>query len=310
MKAIRYHEYGGPEVMKLEEVPKPVPKDDELLIRVHAMGINPVDWKIREGLVQKRFTLPMPVTPGADLSGVVEQVGASVSGFQVGQQVYAMIGLFGADAEYVAIKATSVAAKPTTMDHVHAASMPLAALTAWQALFEKAGLKSGQRLLVHAAAGGVGGFAVQLARSVGAEVVGTSSPANFDFVRQLGASQVIDYRNADYSSYAQSFDVVIDMAGGDGALQSLKVLKRGGVHVGVVPPSEPLQQGAAAAGITAVPIQVHPDGGQLAQIAALADAGKVTTTVAASFALADIGLAHNQSKTGHTRGKLVLRSSG
>jgi NADPH:quinone reductase-like Zn-dependent oxidoreductase len=309
MKAIRYHEYGGPEVMKLEEAPLPVPGDDEILVRVAAMGVNPVDWKIREGLVQKRMVIPMPVSPGADISGVVERVGAAVTGFSVGQSVYAMVGLWGAGAEYVATKALFAALKPTNVDHVHAATVPLAALTAWQALFEKGGLKPGQRVLVHAAAGGVGGFAVQIAHSAGAEVVGTCSAANADYVRKLGANAVIDYHTPKYDSYLRSFDVVVDMAGGDGALQSLKVLKRGGIHVGVVPPSEALQQGAAAAGITAVPIQVHPDGSQLAQIAALIDAGKVTATVAASFALVDIGLAHNQSKTGHTRGKIVLRTS-
>jgi NADPH:quinone reductase-like Zn-dependent oxidoreductase len=309
MKAIRYHEYGGPEVMKLEEIPRPVPKDDEILVRVQAMGVNPVDWKIREGLMQKRIVIPLPATPGGDIAGVIEQVGAAVTGLSAGQSVYALLGLMGAYAEYVVVKAQFVARAPAKMDAVHAASVPLAALTAWQALYEKGSLKSGQRVLVHAAAGGVGGFAVQIARAAGAEVVGTASAANVDYVRGLGASAVIDYHQPKYDAYARSFDLVIDMAGGDGAMQSLKVLKSGGIHVGVVPPSEALQQGAAAAGITAVPVMVHPDGGQLAQIAALIDAGKITTAVAASFALADAGLAHNQSKTGHTRGKIVLRTS-
>jgi NADPH:quinone reductase-like Zn-dependent oxidoreductase len=309
MKAIRYHEYGGPEVMKLEEISRPVPKDDEILVRVQAMGVNPVDWKIREGLVQKRIVIPLPATPGGDIAGVIEQVGAAVTDLSAGQSVYALLGLMGAYAEYVTVKAQFAARAPSKLDHIHAASVPLAALTAWQALYEKGGLKSGQRVLVHAAAGGVGGFAVQIARAAGAEVVGTASAANVEYVRGLGASAVIDYHQPKYDAYARSFDIVIDMAGGDGAMQSLKVLKSGGIHVGVVPPSEALQQGAPGAGITAVPIMVHPDGSQLTQIAALIDAGKITTTVAASFALADVGLAHNQSKTGHTRGKIVLRTS-
>ena len=174
-RAIRFHDYGGPEVMKLEEVPRPVPKANEILVRVLAWGVNPVDWKIRKGLARSRINVPLPLTPGGDISGVVEELGASARGVSIGQPVFAFIGLVGAYAELVAVKPEVTAPKPRTLDHVQAASVPLTALTAWQALFEHATLKSGQRVLIHAAAGGVGGFAVQFARHAGATVVGTAS---------------------------------------------------------------------------------------------------------------------------------------
>jgi NADPH:quinone reductase-like Zn-dependent oxidoreductase len=308
MKAIRFHDYGGTEVMKLEQVPRPVARDDEILIRAQAWGINPVDWKIREGHVRKRVNIPLPATPGGDICGVVEQVGAQVADFKVGQTVFVMTGLLGACAEYVAVKAAFAAPKPAKLDPVHAASVPLAALTAYQALFEHGGLESGQRVLVHAASGGVGGFAVQLARSAGAEVVGTASAANADYVRGLGAAEVIDYREASGAGLpSRRFDLVFDLVGGDASLQSLRELKAGGVFVGGVPPSEALQKEAAAAGVKVLGMQVHPDGRQLREIAALIDAGKVGTTIAAVYMMDQIAIAHEQSKTGHTRGKIVVQ---
>jgi len=305
-RAIRFHEYGGPEVMRLEEIPRPVPKAGEILVRVHAMGVNPVDWKVREGLARARLNLALPVVPGGDLSGVVEELGSGVDGFKAGDAVFAMIGLTGAYAELVALKAEIAAPKPRTLDHVHAASVPLAALTAWQALFEQAELKSGQRVLVHAAAGGVGSFAVQIARHAGATVVGTASPANADFVRGLGAAEVIDYaKEGAFVPHHGSFDVVFDLIAGATGLKSLELLRKGGVHVGGLP-SPALAQQADAAGIRVKSLQVRPDGRQLREIAALIDAGKIRTTVAAVFPLAQAGRAHEQSKTGHTRGKIVL----
>lgn len=308
MKAIRFHDYGGPEVMKLEEIPQPAIKDDEILVRVVAMGVNPVDWKIREGHVKERIKIPLPAIPGGDISGVVERAGAAVKGLAVAQPVFAYIGLIGAYSQYVAIKADFAAPKPGNMDHLHAASVPLAALTAWQALYDKGGLKSGQRVLVHAAAGGVGGFAVQIARNAGAEVVGTCSPNNADYVRGLGASSTIDYHGAGFDSVAGSFDLVLDTMGGDTGMRSLKLLKAGGVHVGVAPPSPALTQALTAAGQRAFPIMVQPAGAQLTQISQLIEAGKIKTTIAAVFPLAEAGAAHTLIKGGHTRGKIVLRS--
>jgi NADPH:quinone reductase-like Zn-dependent oxidoreductase len=251
----------------------------------------------------------MPATPGGDLAGVVEAVGPGVTDFKVGQGVYALIGLYGAYAEHVAVKTAMAAPKPSKMDYVEAASVPLAALTAWQALFDTAGLKAGQRVLVHAAAGGVGSFAVQLAHSVGAHVVGTASAANGEFVRSLGANEFIDYRAGDFAPYAGTFDVVFDLIGGETSLRSLELLKKGGVHVGGVP-APALTEKAGPAGIRVLPVQVKPNGAELRQIAALIDAGKVRTTIAAVLPLAEAGQAHELSKTGHTRGKIVLRAVG
>jgi len=308
MRAIRFHDYGGPEVLKIDVVPRPAPKDDEILIRAQAWGVNPVDWKIREGHVRKRVNIPLPATPGGDIAGVVAEVGAQVTDFSVGQAVFAMVGLLGASAEYVAVKAAFAAPAPATLDGIQAASVPLAALTAYQALFEHGGLQAGQRALVHAAAGGVGGFAVQLARSAGAEVVGTASAANADYVRGLGAAAVIDYRSPDVDLASQGrFDLVFDLVGGDASLQSLRALRPGGVMVGGVPPGEALQQQAAAAQVRVLGIQVHPDGRQLREIATLIDAGKVGTTIAAVYSMNQVGIAHEQSKTGHTRGKIVVQ---
>lgn len=309
-KAIRFHEYGGPEVMKFEDIPQPVPKDDEVLVRVHAMGVNPVDWKIREGHVRRMMDIPLPAIPGGDLSGVIEAVGSQVAGLSVGQSVYAMTGLLGAYAEHVAIKAAIAAPKPASLDHVHAASVPLAALTAFQALFEQGGLVAGQRVLVHAAAGGVGSFAVQLARNAGAEVIGTASAANADYVRGLGATDVVDYHQADYSRHAGRCDLLFDLVGGETSLKSLVVLRNGGTFVGGVPPGEALQKQAADAQVRIVAFRVRPDGRQLREIAGLIDSGKVRTNIAAIYPLQDAGRAHLQSKTGHTRGKIVLRFPG
>lgn len=308
MKAIRFHDYGGPDVMKYEDAPLPVPKDDDILVRVHAMGVNPVDWKIREGHVRQRIVLSLPATPGGDIAGVVEKTGAAVSGFKTGDEVFAFVGLVGAYAEYVCIKPAITAPKPRSMSQVEAASVPLAALTAWQALTEKAALAAGQKVLVHAAAGGVGQFAVQLARVLGAEVVGTCSPANSEFVKGLGAIAALDYHTDIYAANSGKFDVVVDTIGGEAAIRSLDLLKSGGILVGVAPPNDKTMAAATAAGKRAAGLQVRPDGAQLADIGRLIDAGKVRTTIAQVFPLSEAGKAHDLIKTGHTRGKIVLRA--
>ena len=308
MQAIQFHEYGGPEVMKYEDVPRPTPKANEVLIRVHAMGVNPVDWKIREGYVKARMNIPLPAIPGGDVSGVVAAAGAGVSADLVGQPVIAMLGLLGAYCEYVVAVPGSTARKPATMDHTDAASVPLAALTAWQALFEHAGLTRGQSVLVHAAAGGVGSFAVQLAHNAGATVAGTGSAGNADYVRGLGADQFIDYQSDSFDRFAGKFDVVFDLIGGETSMRSLSLLKKGGLHIGGVPPSAALIEKSVAQGLRTMGMQVKPNGAQLKEISALIDAGKLKTTIAATFPLAEAGRAHALSKTGHTRGKIVLKN--
>jgi NADPH:quinone reductase-like Zn-dependent oxidoreductase len=309
MRAARIRDYGGPEVFSYDEIAIPEPAEDELLVRVHAVGVNPVDWKIREGYTKSRFTVPMPAIVGGDVSGVVEKVGAQASGFKKGDAVYAMLGLLGAYAQYVTVKPELVALKPKTMDHLHAASVPLAALTAWQGLFDNAGLVAGQRVLVHAAAGGVGGFAVQFAHWKGAHVAGTSSPANADFVRGLGADEVIDYRTERFEERGRDFDVVVDLIGKDTSERSVAVLKPGGTLVQIVPGTPKADELAAEAKVKTARMQVKPNGDQLRQIAELIDGGKVKTTLAHVFPLAEAGKAQEQSKTGHTRGKIVLDAS-
>ncbi len=307
-RAIRFHDYGGPEVMRFEDVEQPAPKEGEILVRIHAVSVNSVDWKIRSGLVRKRFNLPLPIIPGGDLSGEVAAVGAAVTDFAVGQSVFAMIGLWGAYAEHAAFNASMAARKPASIDHVRAASVPLAGLTAWQALHEQGGLTPGQRVFVHAAAGGVGGFAVQLARAAGADVIASASAKNADYVRGLGAKEVIDFRTDSAEPYAGSVDLVFDLVGGEAGTRSLALLKPGGALVAVAAPSQALREQGEKLGRRVLSLQVRPDGAQLARIAALIDAGKVTTTVAAVFPLAEAGAAQELSKLGHTRGKIILRA--
>ncbi len=307
-KAIRFHDYGGPEVMRFEEVEQPMPKEGEILVRIHAVSVNSVDWKIRSGLVRKRFNLPPPIIPGGDLSGEVAAVGAAVTDFAAGQSVFAMIGLWGAYAEHAAFNASMAARKPASIDHVHAASVPLAGLTAWQALHEQGALTPGQRVFVHAAAGGVGGFAVQLARVAGAEVIASASAQNADYVRGLGANEVIDFRVDSAEPYMGSVDLVFDLVGGDASIRSLALLKPGAALVAVAAPSQALREQGEKLGRRVLSLQVRPDGAQLARIAALIDAGKVTTTVAAVFPLAEASAAQELSKLGHTRGKIILRA--
>src|SRR5260221_5797101 len=195
MKAVRIHRYGGSEVLSYEDAPMPEHRPEELLVRVHAAGVNPIDWKIREGHYRMLVRFGLPTVLGWDVSGVVEKAGAQVSAFRPGDEVFARpdIKRGGTYAEYVAIRASDAARKPKSIDHVHAAAVPLAGLTAWQGLFDKADLKEGQRVLVHAAAGGVGHFAVQLAKWKGAFVAGTASGRNEALVRSLGADRVVDY---------------------------------------------------------------------------------------------------------------------
>ena len=307
-KAIRFHDYGGAEVLHFEEIEQLAPKDGEILVRVHAASVNPIDWKIRDGLVRKRFNPQLPVIPGGDLSGEVAAVGPGVTNFRVGDPVFAMIGLLGAYAEHVTFKAAMAASKPASIDHVQAASVPLVGLTAWQALHEQADIRPGQRVFVLAAAGGVGGFAVQLARAAGALVIASAAAKNADYVRGLGASEVLDYRIDSAARYAGGVDLVMDLAGGDASIRALELLTPAGALVAIAAPSEALKERAAKLGRRVLAPQGRPDGAQLAELASLIDAGKVTTTVAAVFPLAEAAAAQELSKLGHTRGKIILNA--
>src|SRR5882672_3745318 len=210
MKTIRIHQYGGPEVLKLEDVQRPTPGPGELLIKVQAASVNPFDWKVRAGYMKDFVPLNFPATLGWDVSGIVEAVGSAVRRFKHGDEVYARLEAGGGYAEYVVAKESIVASKPKTIDHVHAAAVPVAGVTAWQALFEAAELRAGQTVLIHGASGGVGNFAVQFAKLKGARVIGTASENNQSLLRELGVDQVIDYRKTRFEDVVRDVDVVLD----------------------------------------------------------------------------------------------------
>jgi len=307
MKAVRIHEYGGPEVLVYEEVPRPQPGTGELLVRVHAAGVNPVDWKVREGHLKQMLRYTMPLIPGWDFSGVVEAAGAGTARLRLGDEVYARpdISRNGAYAEYIVVRESEVALKPKSIDHIHAAAIPLAALTAWQSLFDAARLDAGQRVLIHAAAGGVGSFAVQLAKWKGAHVIGTASKRNHKSLRELGADETIDYSSVRFEDVAHNVDVVFDTMGGDTQKRSWTVLKKGGILVSIVAP--PSAQEAAAHGVRQAFVFVQPNAAQLDEIAVLVDSGTLKTIVETVLPLAEARRAQDLSQAGHTRGKIVLR---
>lgn len=310
MKAMRLHSYGGPEVMVLEEVPRPKIGEGDVLIRVHAAGVNPLDWKVRAGHVKAWLPHKLPLIPGWDVSGVIKEVAPDVTSFRVGDEVYGMLDFVrdGAYAEYVAAQALVLARKPTSIDHSKAAAVPLVSLTAWQSLFDVAGLRSGQTVLIHGAAGGVGHFAVQFAKWKKAKVLATASAANEDFLRKLGSDDVIDYRNTKFENVVHNADVVLDTIGGDTQQRSWRVLKRGGILVATLGISSP--DAAREHGVRGEGILVHPDGSQLSQIAALIDSGNLKPTVSTVLPLAEAARAHELSQTGHVKGKIVLQVDG
>jgi NADPH:quinone reductase-like Zn-dependent oxidoreductase len=310
MRAVRLHSFGGPEVLALEKMPCPQARAGEVLIRVHAAGINPLDWKVRAGHVKAWLPHRLPLIPGWDVSGVVERVSPDVTSFKIGDSVYGMLDFMrdGAYAEYVAARTLNLSLKPNSIDHIQAGAVPLAALTAWQTLFEVAGLESGQTVLIHAAAGGVGHFAVQLAKWKGAAVIGTASAGNEDFLRKLGADEVIDYRTTRFEEAVREVDVVLDTIGGDTQQRSWQVLKKGGILVATLGISSP--EAAHQHGVRGEGVMVHPDAAQLAQIAALINAGILKPAVTTILPLAQAARAHELSERGHVRGKVVLQVGG
>src|SRR5881394_96134 len=304
MKAIRIHQYGGPEVLAQVEMQRPTPGHDEVLIKVHAAAVNPIDWKMRAGHVKEVFPLTFPSTLGWDVSGTVQERGDKATQFKRGDEVYALVK-GGGYAEYVVANATVVAKKPRTLDHVHAAAVPVAGLTALQALFEVAQLRAGQKVLIHAAAGGVGNFAVQFAKERGAYVIGTASSRNHAFLHELGADKAVDYQQTRFEDVVRDADVVLDTIGGDTLERSFKALKKGGILVSIVQP--PSQEQAAKYGVRALFYGGHPSSSNLAEIARLIDSGKVKTVVETVLPLAEARRAHELSQSGHARGKIVLK---
>jgi NADPH:quinone reductase-like Zn-dependent oxidoreductase len=308
MKAIRFHEYGGPEVLRYEDAPRPEPGAGEVLVRVHAAGVNPVDWKIRAGYFKSFRPYPLPLIPGWDVSGVVEAAGPEAAKFRPGDEVFGFpdTSRNGAYAEYVAVREAALAAKPASLDHVATASIPLAGLTAWQALFDHGGLRAGQTVLVHAAAGGVGSFAVQFARLKGVRVIGTASGRNLGFLRELGADVPVDYETTRFEDAAKDVDVVVETLGQEIRERSWAVLKKGGILVAVIGPP-PNEEEARRRGVRSTLMWAHPDAAQLTEIADLVDSGQVKTHLAAVLPLEEAAKAHELSATGHVRGKIVLK---
>jgi NADPH:quinone reductase-like Zn-dependent oxidoreductase len=307
MDAIRFDEFGPLEVLAEVRLPRPVAGDGELLLRVHAAGVNPVDALIRGGQTVGFIDVERPHVPGFDVSGVVEAVGAGVVGFAAGDEVFAMLALGrgGGYAQYAVVEAGEAARKPAGLSHVEAASLPLVSLTAWQALIDTAGLQPGQTVLIHGGSGGVGSVAVQLAKAHGARVITTASAGNHEFVRALGADVAVDYRNERFEDVASEVDVVLDLIGGQTQARSLAVLRDGGVLVSLVGLGREAR--SPPRGIRAVSILVRPDGRQLERIAALVEAGKLRPEVSQVLPLARAIDAHRQIETGHTRGKVVLQ---
>ncbi len=308
MRAISQDVLGGPEVLKEIEVERPTPGPTEVLVRVHAAGVNPTDWKHRAtgGLLgQPPFIL------GWDVSGVVESVGIGTALYKPGDEVFGMLRYpygHGAFAEYVTAPARTFARKPGKIDHVQAAALPLAALTAWQALVDIAGVKAGQRVLIHAAAGGVGHLAVQVAKARGAHVIGTASAAKHEFLRGLGADELIDYRNVDFAEAVGDVDVVIDTMGGDYGPRSLRTLREGGVIVSLVLSNmaEGLNAQAEELGIRAESMLVEPDYAGMRAIAALVETGRLRAEIDTVLPLEEAAKAHERGETGRTTGKIVL----
>jgi NADPH:quinone reductase-like Zn-dependent oxidoreductase len=315
MKAVRIHTFGGPEVLHLEEVAQPVPAADEILLKVYASGVNPADWVVREGGndVLRSF-LTLPLTLGWDAAGVVAGVGSAVTDFHIGDAVYGEPDFpgDGSYAEYCTSKASRFALKPSSLSFSEAAGVPLAGLTAWTALFHDGQLQAGQRILIQGASGGVGGFAVQFAKARGAYVIATASAANLDYVRELGADEVLDYRSQPVEQLVQGVDVVLEASPlRDNAARAriIPVLKPGGIFVTVnldVPFDEAVQAALTRQQATGALSNNQARGEWLQEIATLIDAGRVQVLISRTFPLAQVAEAHRESQTQRVRGKLVL----
>ncbi|MFD9026735.1 NADP-dependent oxidoreductase [Streptomyces parvulus] len=307
MRAISQDVLGGPEVLKEVRPERPDPRPNEVLVRVRAAGVNPTDWKHR---ANGGFLGEPPFVLGWDVSGTVEAVGIGVAAFAPGDEVFGMLSYpfgHGSHAEYVTAPARTFTHKPAGIDHVQAGALPLVSLTAWQALVERADVRPGQRVLIHAAAGGVGHVAVQIAKALGAHVIGTASAGKHEFLRSLGADETVDYREADFAEAVKDVDVVLDTIGGDTALRSLRVLRPSGVVVSIIPVgSDEFFEEADRLGVRAVRMLVDADRADMRSVAELVEAGKLRATVERTFPLAEAAQAHALGETGRTTGKIVL----
>ncbi len=307
MKAIRLHQRGGPQDLVYEDAPRPQLKPGDALVRVYATGLTPTELTWDETYQNPDGSPRVPTIPGHELSGVIEAVSPGIRDLGPGDAVYGLVEFphDGAAAEYVAVRAGDLALKPRTIDHVHSAAVALSGLTAWQALFTHGALQPGQKVLIHGGAGGVGTFAVQLAHWKGAYVITTSSAANLDFLRNLGADETIDYTKTRFEDVLSDIDVVLDAVGGDVIERSWRVLRPGGILISVaepIPESVPREHG-----VRGLFFIVKPDREQLEEMAKLIDSGSLKPIVARTFPLAQARDAFELAGKGHTRGKIILR---
>ncbi len=306
MQAVRIHRFGGPEVMTIEEIDRPTPAANEVVIKVFAASVNPVDAKIREGKYPVVTETDLPYVLGRDVCGEIAAAGSDVTSFLIGDEVYAFLSPeHGGYEEFVLARPDEVAAKPQSLDAIGAAAVPLAGVTAWQGLFDHGGLEAGQRVLIHGGAGGVGHFAIQLAKAKGAWVATTVSSSDKDFVSNLGADQVIDYKTEKFEDVVAPVDLVFDLIGGETQERSFGVVKPGGALISTL--QEPDKAQAKKRNIQAARYTAQPNGDQLREIAWLIDQGKIRVAVASTFALRQAAEAQLALQERHIRGKVVLK---
>ena len=305
MKAVVAHGYGAPEVLKFEEVPRPEPKDDEALVHVIASGVNPADPLTLSGKYAREWGTHLPLIPGYDIAGVVEKVGAKITNLKAGDAVYGYPTFGGGWAEFVTVKEWEVASKPKSLSFAEAAAVPMCGLTAWQALVDTAQLQAGQTVLIHGGSGGVGSFAVQIAKARGATVIATASTANQDLLKKLGADVAIDYAKTKFEDVAKDVDAVLDPVGKETLARSYGVVKKDGIVMSLVARPDPEE--IKKRGIRGAAISVHPDAEDLAEIAYLIDTGKIKPVVTQILPLSEAIAAQRQAATHHTRGKVALR---
>lgn len=308
MKAAQINGYGGLEVVQVGEADKPTPAAGQVLVEVHAAAVNPFDVKVREGLVRNMAELNFPATLGGDAAGTVAALGAGVTGFQLGQAVYGQAGALsgqGSFAEFTPVKAEQLAAKPTSLDFTAAAALPLVGCSAYQALVDHINLKAGQKILIHGAAGGIGSVAVQLAKHLGADVAATAGAEDADFVKSLGADEVIDYRGQDFAALLKDYDAVFDTVGGETNRKSYTVLKPGGALVSMSEKPDDALVNKYAVLYTAQFTRTTTE--RLTKVAELVDAGNLKVHIDKIFPLDQAAEALEYQKTGHPRGKIVIR---
>lgn len=313
MRAIAIEKFGGREVLQLMELPRPQPAPGEILVEVKAAGVNPVDWKIRQGLLQGRLPHQFPIILGWDVAGIVRELGPGVSDWKIGDQVFAYCRKDliheGSYAEFITLVPNQAAPKPKNLNWTEAAAVPLAGLTAYQVLFESIALKKGEVILIHAGAGGVGSFAIQLARNAGAKVITTASAVHHDYLRSLGVDEIVDYKSQDFvgtirKKFPQGLDAVFDTVGGATQVKSLQVLKEGGRLTSILAIEKAVEkQKHYKMGY----VFVRPESSQLHQLKNLIEAGKLKVQLSAVLPLEQAAQAHERIETGHTQGKIVLQ---